>query len=243
MGRQLTHDPLIIGQGLYDSSSTQLHPLGTLGTDGNGRYFRYAKAGAVALVRGNVVQGPAQITTHDQLTPAAAAIGAEKITVTLDSTNDATENYYAEGLAVIDTTPGLGQFLPIIGHPLVAASAAGVFSLGTTLEVALTTSSRVTLVPNPYRGVIASPTTLTGPVVGVAIAAIAAGEFGWVAVRGSFGVLIAGTPAVGAAVGVPGSAAGAVVIDGAATSGLYPIGVMQVTGVDGKVLPVMVNLP
>jgi VCBS repeat-containing protein len=243
MSRQLTSDPITLGQELFESSATQKHRLGSLATDGNGRYFRYAQAGAVALVRGNVLQAPAQVTTHDQLTPVAADIGANSITVTLDATNDAAANQYAEGLAVIDTTPGLGQFVPISGHPFAALSTALTLQIDMPLEVALTTSSRVTLVPNPYKGVIQSPiTTLTGAVVGVAVKNIAAGEFGWIGVRGSFGVLIAGTPGVGLAVVVPGTAAGAVVIDGA-TAATQVVGSMMVTGVDGKVLPVLLNLP
>lgn len=231
-------DGTACGQELFSSSATQVHPLGFLATDGFGRYFRYAKAGASALVVGNVIQAPAQITTHDQLTPAAAAIGATQITVTLDATNDATENYYAGGLAIIDTTPGLGYSYPISGHPLIAASASGVFKLGLPIQVALTTSSRVTLTPNRYRGVIQAPvTTLTGAVVGAAVYPIAASEFGWIGVSGTFGTLIAGTPAVGSIVTSPGTAAGAVVTD-PANAAVDVIGVMNVTGVDGKVLPV-----
>lgn len=224
--------------------TTQLHPLGTRFQTRDGRTFRYVKAGASALVVGNVIQAPAQITTHDQLTPAAAAIGASTLVPTLDATNAVVENQYAEGWAVIDTTPGLGYAYPIASHLAAAASTAVTLNLhaDAKVAVALTTSSRITLVPNPFKGVIQSPvTTLTGAVVGVAVAPIAADNFGWIQVSGPGAVLIAGTPAVGAAVVVPATAAGAVVVDGAAAA-TKVIGSMMVTGVDGKVLPVLLDI-
>jgi hypothetical protein len=232
-----TTSPSFYGTGnVLEWTSTQEFPLGTKLVTRDGRVFRYVKNGAVALVPGDVIQAPAQITTHDQLTPAAAAIGATTLVV---------ENQYAEGWACIDTTPGLGRMYPIASHPAAAASTAVTLTLhaDAKVQVALTTSSRITLVPNPYKGVIQSPvTTQTSVVLGVAVAPIAISNFGWIQTEGVAGVLIAGTPAVGAAVGVPATAAGAVVIDGAATSGLFVVGRMMVTGVDGKVLPVLLSI-
>ena len=236
--------PIVTGANILDYTSTQKHPLGAYTWTRDGRRFRYVKAGASALVAGNVIQAAAQVTTHDQLTPAAAAIGATSITAALDATNAVVENQYAGGWAIIDTTPGEGFAYPIASHLAGAASTSVVFKLHSdaAVQVALTTSSRVTLVPNPYAGVIQCPvTTLTGAVVGIAVAPITAAYYGWIQDQGTAAVLIAGTPAVGAAVGVPATAAGAVVIDGAATSGLHVIGTMRVTGVDGKIFPVQLS--
>lgn len=227
---------------MYDSSTTQQHQLGTRMSDGNGRVFVYAKAGASALVAGNVIQAPAQITTHQQLTPSAAAIGATSISVTLGATNATTADQYAGGYAIIDTTPGNGYAYRILSHPAAAASAAVVITLSEPLKVALTTSSRVSLQSNPYNNVIQSPiTTLTGKVVGVAVHPAAASEYCWLQTYGVAPVLVAGTPGVGLAVVVPGTAAGCVVIDGgiAATE---VVGAMMVTGVDGKNQAVFINI-
>jgi hypothetical protein len=205
--------------------------------------FRYCKAGAADLVVGNVIQAPAQDTAHQQLTPAAAAIGATSFTATLGA-SAAAANLYAEGWAIIDTTPGLGYAYPISGHAAVLSS--GVITLNlpadSPIQVALTTSSRVSLQRNPYAGVIQSPvTTLTGAVVGVAVYPITANQFGWIQTHGPAAVLVAGTPGVGLAVVVPGTAAGCVVVDGAA-SATKVVGSMMVTGVDGKVQAVLLNI-
>jgi len=230
-------------QPAFTSLDTPLHAIGTLATTSDGRKFRYARAGASALVAGDMIQAPAQLVNHDQLTPSAAAIGATEISVTLGATA-VTANQYANGWICIDTTPGLGQFLKIQSHPAADASAAVVLTLfpEDALTVALTSSSRVTLVPNPYSAVIQTPvTTLTGAAIGAAIYPIAAGEYGWIQSGGPAAVLIAGTPGVGLAVVVPATAAGAVVVDGAAAA-TPPVGYMMVTGVDGKVLPVYLTI-
>lgn len=229
---------------VFSFTSTRQAELGAVMFTRDGRAFRYVKAGAADLVPGNVIQAPAQVTTHQQLTPAVTAIGARTITVTLGATNPATANQYAGGWAIIDTNPGLGFAYPIASHPAAAAAATMVLTLqpDALVQVALTAVSRVSLVPSPYNGVIQSPvTTLTGAVVGVAVAPIPATQFGWVQYSGPGAVLVAGTPGVGLAVVVPGTAAGAVVVDGAAAA-TKVIGSMLVTGVDGKVQGVLLDI-
>lgn len=238
-----TTDPITNNTNAWSSSAVQEMPLGARRVTPDGRVFRYCQAGAADLVVGNVLQAPAQITNHQQLTPSAASLAATTIVATLGATL-ATVNQYAGGLAIIDTTPGLGYAYPISGHAAVSSS--GVITLAlpadSPIQVALTSSSRVSLQQNPYCGVIQSPvTTLTGAVVGVAVYPILATQYGWIQVRGQAAVLIAGTPGVGLAVVVPATAAGAVVIDGAAAA-TQVVGAMMVTGVDGKVQAVMLDL-
>jgi hypothetical protein len=207
-------DPQAAGQPLYTSSATQLHALGDR-MSANGRVYRYARAGAADLVAGNWIQSPAQAANHQNILVAAAAIGATQITVTLGATA-ATANQYAGGQAVVTITPGIGQAIDISGHPAAASAATLVLTLREPLRVALTTSTRIDLCPNPFEGVIQSPvTTLTGAPVGVATYIISATQCGWLQVAGLAGALIAGTPGVGLAIVLPGTAAGAAVIDGA----------------------------
>jgi hypothetical protein len=233
----------ISARNLFSSSSTQEHPLGSRHVTKDGRVFRYCLAGASNLVVGNVIQASAQDTAHQQLTPTATAAGASSIVAALGA-SAAAANLYAEGWAIIDTTPGLGYAYPISGHAAVLSSGNITINLqpDSKVEVALTTSSRVSLQRNPYAGVIQSPvTTLTGAVVGVAVYPIVAAQYGWIQTHGPAAVLVAGTPGVGLAVVVPGTAAGCVVVDGAA-SATKVVGSMMVTGVDGKVQAVLLNI-
>ena len=155
-------------QPAFTSLEEPLHRVGTLATTSDGRKYRYVKVGGSALVVGNMIQAKAQNTDLDQLTVVTGALDSNELTVTLGSAA-LTANQLAGGLAIIDTTPGLGYSYTIESHPAADASANVVLTLVETIQVALTTSSRVSLSANAYNGVIQSPvTTLTGAVVGAA---------------------------------------------------------------------------
>ena len=218
--------------------------LGQEGMTRDGRRFRWAQAGASDLVVGNMIQAAAEIANHQLCSVAATAIGATSIAVTPGATAGAA-NLYANGVAVIGVTPGLGYAYNISGHAAISSSTAFTLNLAADdpIQIALTTSSKLTLVANPYKGVIQTPvTTLTGACVGCAVSVIPATGFGWIQTKGPAACLVAGTPGPGLAVVVPGTAAGAVVIDGAA-SATIPVGAMMITGADGKAGVVMLNLP
>lgn len=211
---QMTGPVQIAAQGLYDESSTALHALGEIVFTNDGRAFRYCEAGGTALVSGSLYQGVAENTSDADLAVSATAVGATQVTTT--DTVTVTANEYANGFLVINTTPGIGKVYKIASHP--AASAAVVtITLDDEIEVALTTSSRVTLVSNPYKDVVIAPTTETGPLAGVAVAAITADYFGWLGVGGPQPMLAEGSITVGIPVVRSDTTAGAVesVSDGA----------------------------
>jgi hypothetical protein len=230
----------VSGQHTQSSSTTPKHALGTRGVTRDGRVFRYCKAGAL-LVAGNVIQSPAQIANHLNTAVLAAAVGDKALLITPGATAGAA-NLYAEGVAIVSTTPGLGQTLGIRSHAAITASTEFTLNLydDDPVVVALTTSSKVDLQQNPYSAVIQAPvTTLTGAIVGVAGFAIPSGEYGWLQTWGMCGVLIDGTPGVGMAVSSPAAVAGGAAIN---SSTLTMIGDMLVTGVDTKVKAVFLKI-
>lgn len=212
--------------------------LGSRGFTRDGRAFRFCKAGAVDLVAGNIIQGPAIVTTHLANTPPAVAIGDTSFIYTPGATLG-TVNQYAEGWLQVDTTPGNGRMYAISGHAAFALSTAFTLNLekDDPIAVALTASSRVGLIANPYNGVIQMPvTTATGILAGVAVSAIPAGQFGWLQTWGPCPALIAGTPALGASVMAPGAVAGACEVVVAAGTLIVAqwVGNMMQIGVAGK---------
>jgi hypothetical protein len=230
----LTGDPLIIGQSDLVSSSTQKHPLGTRATDGKSRVFRYCQAGGSDLVAGNLIQSSAPIANHLAQTPPAVAVGATNFSFTPGATAGAA-NLYAEGLLQVDTTPGNGYTYGVYGHAAITASTAFTLYLSDPIQVALTTSSRVGLIANPYKAVIQTPTTITAKVVGVATYIISANQYGWLQTAGPASVLINGTPAVTAPVINGATTAGSVdVWTAAAQPTANLVGHMMQVGVSGK---------
>jgi hypothetical protein len=122
-------------------------------------------------------------------------------------------------------------------HGAITSGTAFTLFLKDPIQVALTTSSRVGLIPNKYTGVIQLPaTTATGSIVGVAPYIISANQYGWLGTWGLFSVLTTGTPALGATVMGPGTAAGSAQVIVAAGTLIVAqfIGQMAQVGVDGK---------
>jgi hypothetical protein len=217
----LQTETVIAGGDTTSNSTTQLHRIGTRMVTRDGRVFRYAQVGAVDLVAGNVIQGPAITPNHLANTPPVVPVGATSFTYTPGATLG-TVNQYADGWLQVDTTPGNGVTYGIDSHLAFASATAFTLNLrpDDPITVALTAASRVGLIANPYRGVIQMPvTTATGSLVGVAPGVISAASFGWLQTWGVYaGVLINGTPALGSAVvGVSATTAGSVDIAAAAT--------------------------
>ena len=207
MATQLTGAVQVAAQGLFDESSTALHVLGELVHANDGRAFRYSRAGGTALVAGKLQQSSAEDTGTQNLTAVAASVG--DTTISASTTVTITANEYAGGLAIITVTPGVGYAYRIKSHAAYTA-AAPTLTLGDSIKVALTTSSRIDLVRNPFDGVIVNPTTSTSSPVGVAVKPITAAYYGWLQVAGIAAVLADGANAVGATLVASNAVAGAV---------------------------------
>lgn len=207
MSTQLTGTgPQVVGQALFSSSSTQLHALGEVVNTNDGRAFRYAKAGATALVPGTLQQSAAETTAHQNLTSAAAAIGDLS---TITSAITVTANQYAGGYLLVTVTPGQGYQYKIKGHAA-ATAAAVTLNLEDAINIALTTSSRYDLVANPNSAVVINPTTATSAPAGVAVYPVVASEFGWLQIAGVANILSDGGSTVGTNVSASNATAGAV---------------------------------
>lgn len=182
----------------------------------DGRKFIYALAGVSALVRGLLYQSAAEDTADQNIAAAAAVAGpfgsntaGQNKLITAAMT--VTANQYAGGYVVVSVTPGLATMYRIQQHAAFSAAAA-TFILEDTLQVTLTTSSRLDFIPNPTNGVVAAPTTLTSAVVGFAVNAVTAGQYGWLQTAGPGAVTndAAGALTVGVALMPSSSVAGAV---------------------------------
>lgn len=209
MSSQVTSDILITSADLTANTEIAYHNPGERAVTPDGRSFRYCQAGATALVPGKLQQAPAEITNHQDLTPTATAAGAFQVTVTLGATA-ATANQYSGGWVVVTLTPGQGYQYRISGHPAADASASLTLTLTDPIQVALTTSSRVDLVLNPYKGVIVNPASASSTPVGVAVYPVTAAYYGWIQVGGTATVLADGAVTVGTSLVASNATAGAV---------------------------------
>lgn len=251
-----------LAQGMFISSSTQVHPLGTRGYDDMGRAYRYARAGASDLVAGNVIQGVGAVAGHLTLavntTSGGTTPGSMSIAVTAVSA--ISTGLYNEGLLIVASGSGQGTAYKINSCPAVSTGATGAFTLyfedamPVMTNMTIATSSKISLIPNPYMNVIQAPvTTLTGPIAGVCTYPITATQYGWLQTWGPAPVLSNDTTALGDPVIGVGSTAGRVEGWVAATSGATStflgnltrggaIGYMMAVGVQGEVRPVFLTI-
>ena len=192
----------------------------------DGRAYRYARAGSSALVAGNLLQAPAEDTGDQNIAGTVTAVGATEITT---AAMTVTANQYTGGYVTVTVTPGLANTYKIKSHAAYTAAAA-TFLLEEPILVALTATSRLDFVPNPYNGVVAAPTTAASSLVGVAVNDITASRYGWIQVAGPCSVLndAAGALTVGVAVMRSSSVTGAVRLQ---TAGNPQVG-DAMTGID-----------
>ena len=192
----------------FTQSATQLFPLGSTLIYGS-KTFKYAFSGA-AIAAGALIQNAAAVTTHRNLTPTAASAAATTVTVTLGGTNAATLNQYKNGYLHVNDVAGQGQLLKIASNPAANASASCVITLFDPVVTAITTSSKIDLIQNPYIDVVIAPTAETGSVVGVSPIAIADDRYFWAQTSGPASVITDGTIVLGHTVNRSDNAAGAV---------------------------------
>jgi len=151
------------------------------------RRFRYAKAGAVAVVVSKLYQAPIPKTNHVLQTAVAAAVGLRSLDLALGATAVAADEY-RDGYVVVDlaTNTGFGHMYQIATHGAVASSGTFTIPLRSAINVAISAAANsVSLIPNNYSGVIlAVVTTPTATLAGVAAAPIPIGQFGWIQVAG-----------------------------------------------------------
>jgi hypothetical protein len=187
---------LTFPQDVKEVSSKQKVKLGTLRVSSDGRKFRYAKAGASALAAGHLSMALAGIANHVGLTGSVYPVGTTLLSVTVGATAVA-DGEYADGYLQINAGTGLGTSYRILSHGACNASGVLTLTLASPLLVALDTTSKLSLLHNPWYG-LAETATADGSVpVGVPLVAIPAGYFGWVQTGGEGCALIKGTPAVG----------------------------------------------
>lgn len=214
--------------------------LGAVGYDRLGNKYKFVKAGAVALVKANVIQSPASVANHKGMAvQTAVAIGDKQMYVTLGATAT-TANQYDGGRLIVDTGTGIGTQFTIKSHSVTAASGTALFKFEEASDVVIPTSATVTIIPSMYNGVIQSPTTRSGATVGIAIAPIPAGYFGWLGVEGLFGVLCDATVgAIGDGISPSTTTAGTITKN---VTLLDNIGTFLTAGVSAKAHPQFIKI-
>ena len=186
----------------------------------DGRVFLYAFSnGAVGAGKG--VQSSIALANQDtDLVPAAAAVGDKSVTLTFGTSpnTDVTADQYANGYLLVNDVDGEGHVYRIKGkgaHVAADVSASPAVEIflqdGDTIATALTTSSEVGLVANPYQDVIITPAgAQTARCVGYTACEVADNTYFWAQTWGEAAVFADGTLVIFRPIRVSDGVAGAV---------------------------------
>src|SRR3990167_1519618 len=166
----ITGPKFLTGSEIRDAGTTQdvVGVLGSRAETADGRLFRAMEVGPdSALVRGNLLQGPANVADHQNRVIGDAA-AVNDMFLTLDSGNTAAlVNAYADGYAVIEDAAGEGIAYHVGGHAAWSGNATSVrINLTEPVEVALTADTSEVSLHSIFRNVIQHPTAATHTTVG-----------------------------------------------------------------------------
>lgn len=232
----------ITNQDARQVSANQLHKLGSVVETADGRVFRYSSAGATNLAAGLANVTPAKVANHTNVAVAATAIGSRTVSVTLGNTATTLDQYKDGFLAVIDSF-GVGCAYRITGNPVIAGNGTGVIQLEESIAIALTTASKVSLVPSIYGNSIVHPGSASTFVAnGVNNVAVLATNFYWSQTAGMTSVLSDGVIAKGTgAILTTNAVAGALLTEAAGTL-TQRVGTAPEATVDTKYYPIILGL-
>lgn len=200
--------------------------------------FLYQDAALVANHQGLVVTAFNAYGTSGGVANSTST--AAQVTATLGGTA-ATINQYQGGFLLVQSGTGIGQSLRIAGNTAQASTTgAVVVTLEDGPNVALTTSSVVSLIPPHGQNVIINPTTPSNVPVGVALYAISPSSYGFLKVKGLIGAVSdASVASVGNSIAASTTTAGTVTLFVATKTYL---GSAAITAVSAGVYPVILNM-
>lgn len=190
MASFLTGVPVVYGIKPHEDTTTQLHPLGTLGFTNDGRAYRYSQAAGTALSPGQICIAADITSAHEDIAVNTFAIGDTSMTVTLGGTA-VTANEYDEGFVNVTDANGQGIAYSIKAHQTSSAGSEDiVITLNDLIVIAAEASTTVTLVRNKYRDILVSSGSQTDLPTGVPNVTIAIDAFGWLQTGGLCSVLV-----------------------------------------------------
>jgi hypothetical protein len=198
--------PAIVSEiDLNESGTVAKRALGFKVEDAQGKIYRWAHFGdavtAGKLVSNDLSESSLVDSDNIVIAPASAvnvgdgAIGSRFVEITLASV---TAGQFAGGQLIITDDAGEGYTYDIVGNTATNDPATGNFrlELARPIVVALTTASDIAIAGSAYANLEAATTTDIN-VVGVTMASMAAGDYGWIMTKGQVGCLSQGTTTIG----------------------------------------------
>ena len=196
-------------QTVYEQSVTPNYLVGTKLVYSDGREFRYARAGAVALAKALMTQGAvsdADLFEQDQATPFATA-GETTVTVTIGTglTIGANKDDLAGGTLMVNKATGINESYGILGSEIGSTDTRMSLVLDTPIRTSMADDTEITIVPNLWTLTLVAPEPVTAMVAGVPLIAVTAAYYYWSQTKGPCPIIVdtSETIVIGDLVGAP----------------------------------------
>ena len=172
----------------YETTATQLYPIGQKAEDTSGSIYRYTLMGAATGIANKLYQSAIPTANWVTQTHTVEATAGDTSLSFNDGGTAFTVNEAAGGSVIFEETVDLGGFYQIKSN-VVTASNETIMQLedGVTIQVtmAVAASNVMTFILNPWRDTIITPVgDNTAPSIGVPRVIIAVAAFGWTQTRG-----------------------------------------------------------
>lgn len=231
---------------LTGSQTVGNEAAGQLAWTSDGRAYRYAIAGAVALLPGKATVPAATTTNSVNQTGTANPVGTNVITYTVGATAITQDQFAGGFFAVNDTaTTGVNVYRIKNNTPVAAGGGSITVTLAVDepLTVATTTASKFSLYPGPFRNTVLQTAAATAAVnpAGVPNIGVPAAAGYWSQVGGYCAVLSDGIIAKGVGAIASGSVDGALVTEATGTLVIRQAYAPEAT-VDAKYYPLVLTL-
>ena len=179
---------------IMTQTSTPRHPLGTRGYTKDGKAYRYARAGTVALSVALLMQqsvADASLDADQELCTSTLYAQSEfqstdavAIYVKPAATEVVVADFYKEGYLIFNDELGEGQMIEIGGHLALDGTISQIWKINfaddAMLHTTLSTATEVGLYENKYDRIIVRPDTArTGIALGITPRAITASYYFW----------------------------------------------------------------
>ena len=196
-------------QDIYTESATQNYMLGTELIYSGGRHFRYARAGAVALVKALMCHGSIHRTElfEEDQTGNYPVVGDTTITVEIGTglTLVEKENELAGGILMVNQGSAIGDMYHIIGSKVGTTDTNLSLVIDSPIRTTWTTSSEITIYPSPWMNTLVATEPAAAMAAGVPLIAVTADYYYWSQTKGPAPIIVDATETIviGDLVGAP----------------------------------------
>jgi hypothetical protein len=174
-------------QGIYEESETQNFRLGTLLVYPDGRKFRYARNGAVALSKALMTQSEANdAALIDEIqTAKTQTVGDWEIVILITTGITLAEDELSEAWMLVNKSNGIGDIYKIRASKVDGTDDTQLrLLLDSPIRTALAATSEITIVKSAWQKVVVIPTTAAERPAGVPLIDVTISYYCWLQTAG-----------------------------------------------------------